>query len=197
MRTKKTVVILISGKAGAGKTTVSEILSEKLRDIPSMDVFNYSFASPIKYIAKAFIGWDGEKDDKGRKLLQNIGQLAREYDPYIWVKHFLTQLDRTSALPRNFVLIDDFRFPNEVEYIKNNPLLEVVTVRVFGRHTSMTSELESEISENALPVEIDENLTLGGGVYYDITIDNSGDLDLLKMKLDVVLAQLEKTYIVE
>lgn len=199
-RVKRTVVILIAGKAESGKTTVKDILKEKLEGIPSIDVFPYSFANPIKYMAKAFGKWNGEKDEAGRKLLQKIGTDFREYNEDIWAIHFLTQMDRDTkrVIPASFAIIDDWRFPNELNYIKKNPLMNVVTIRVFGRG-GLNGEVAGDITENSLP-EVDTEFIptgLEGPHWYDFQIDNSGDIELLNHKLDLVLAELTKQYIVE
>lgn len=203
MRTKKTVVILVSGKAGSGKSTVADRLRQKLEDLEGIDTMLYGFADPIKYIAKAFAGWDGEKDEKGRRLLQKIGQIFRDYNPNIWVKHFLNQLDKKSGLfPKNFAVISDWRFPNELSYLKNNPLLDIVTIRVFGRG-GLEGENSLDVSENSLPEIHKERLKSGSYdefdsyLYYDFCLENSGDLELLEHKLDLVLAEIRKQYIVE
>jgi len=200
-RVRRTVVILISGKAGAGKTTVKEILSEKILGVPSMTVFPYSFANPLKYIANAYFGWDKEKDEKGRRLLQDLGRVGREYNENILVKHFLTQLDRNkdNIFPPCFAVIDDWRFPNELNYIKKNPLLDVITIRIFGRQADLPGGTASEVSENSLPevsVEVIPN-HIEGDHWYDFQIDNGCELDILNHKLDLVLAEIEKQYIVE
>lgn len=207
MRTRKTVVILISGKAGAGKSTVANLLKTKMKDFPSITVFGYSFANPIKYLAKAYGNWDGNKDGAGRILLQGIGKTFRDYDQDIWVKHFINQLDKQSGmLPFNFAIIDDWRFPNELNFLRKNPLLDIVTIRVFGRKCeTMTSEEWSDVSENSLPEVSTEHLEVSNWeegekesyvAYYDYQIDNSENLDLLESKLDLILANIEKQYIV-
>lgn len=198
-RTRKTVVILISGKAGSGKTTVAEMSEQKLLDIPSMTIFRYGFADPIKYIAKAFFGWDGKKDERGRRLLQMIGAVGREYDENIWVKHLLNQMDKKAGiLPFNFVIVHDWRFPNELAYLKQNPTLEVVTIRLFGRG-GLNGETALDVSENSLP-EVDAEFIptgLEGDHWYDYQINNNVGTEQLNEKLDQVLASIEKQYIVE
>jgi hypothetical protein len=201
-RTRKTIVILISGKAGSGKTTIAETLMQKIQDIPSITIFRYSFANPIKYMCKAFAEWDGEKDEKGRKLLQEQGRIYREYKPDIWAKHFINQLDKnTQVFPFNFSIIDDWRFPNELAYLRNNPMLEVVTVRVFGRG-GLNGGVALDVSENSLPEATGEWLSneynkepynLG----YDYSINNDSDLELLNSKLDIILAEIENNYVIE
>lgn len=197
-RTRKTCVILLSGKAGAGKSTAGDMLEKKLLDIPSISVLRYGFADPLKYQAKAYFGWDGKKDDRGRKLLQDIGRIGREYDIDIWVKHFLNQLDKKAGiLPFNFSIIDDWRFPNELAYLQKNPLLDIVSIRVFGRG-GLNGETANDVSENSLPEADFESLERETSQpYYDFAIDNRDDLELLERKLDLVLAEIEKQYIVE
>lgn len=197
MRTRKTIVILVSGKAGSGKGTVANFLEKKIQDIPSMTVFRYGFANPLKYMAKAFIGWDGQKDEKGRKLLQWQGRIGREYDENIWVKHFLNQLDKQSGmLPFNFSIVDDWRFPNELNYLRNNPILDVITIRVFGRG-GLQGEVASDSSENSLPEANSEQLELATREMYDFTIKNVDGLEQLESKVDLILSEISKQYIVE
>ncbi len=203
MRTRKTLVVLISGKAGSGKSTAAKILNDKMEKL-GLDTLRYGFADPIKHIAKAFGGWDEKKDDKGRQLLQKIGYIFREYDEHIWVKHFLNQLDKRSGMfPKNVVIIDDWRFPNELAYLQNNPILETVTVRMYGRG-GLEGENSFDISENSLPEGEFEDLgyeMVQGASYvhdpYTFSIKNDGDLDILEHKLELVLAEIKKQYIVE
>ncbi len=199
MRTKKTVVILVSGKAESGKSTVAEMLRNKIMDMPSMTQLLYGFADPIKYVAKAFFGWDGKKDEKGRKLLQQIGAVGRAYDENIWVKHMLTQMDRRAGMvPFNFVIVSDWRFPNELRYLDANPILDLVTIRVFGRG-GLTGEVASDVSENSLPEMDDERFSYlaDKGIGYTFGIANTGDLEQLESKVDKVLSEISKQYIVE
>lgn len=101
MRLTKTIGI--TGLAGAGKTYAATWF--KLRTGGEI----WSFAAEIKRIA-ALMGWDGEKDARGRKLLQDLGSAGREYDRKCWVSRMPT--DRA-------VIIDDVRFVNEAAAIRS------------------------------------------------------------------------------
>lgn len=195
MRTKKTVVVLISGKAGAGKTTLADILVKKLQDIPSMTIFKFGFANALKFVAKAYGGWDEKKDERGRAFLQNIGKVFREYDENIWVKHVLNQMDKQAGtFPFNFVVIDDWRFPNELNYLSKNPMLDVVTIRVFGRQAEMSESNWADVSENSLP---EVGIFADAEGMYEFEVDNSGSIDELNTKADAIISDLEKQYIVQ
>ena len=207
MRTRKTTIVLISGKAGSGKTTLKNILYAKLGELEGLYLKEYSFASPLKYMAKAFLGWNEEKDDRGRKLLQNLGKVGREYDESIWVKHMLNQLDKTAGVfPFNFVLIDDWRFPDELKFLRENPIFDIITIRVIGRG-GLEGENANDASELSLPETIIEDLhnsvehTFSDGnkasEIYNYVIDNSGNLENLTSKVDIILPEIRKQYIVE
>lgn len=101
MRLAKTIGI--TGLAGAGKTYAA--IWFKLRTGGEI----WSFAAEIKRIA-ALMGWDGEKDARGRKLLQDLGSIGREYDRQCWVSRMPT--DRP-------VIIDDVRYINEAAAIRS------------------------------------------------------------------------------
>lgn len=189
MRTKKTIAVLISGLAGSGKTTARNMLGIALESrFKELSNFPYSFASPLKYIAKAFLSWDGEKDFKGRKLLQQLGHVGREYNSTIWVRHMFNQAEHRAVYPFNFILIDDWRFPNELETIKNNPAFDTYSVRIIGRNTSIVDE---ELSKE------DSETSLSDDGEYDFVIDNSGDLERLAILVDGLVDLLQLKFILE
>jgi len=113
-------VIGITGLLTAGKSTTARALKFLLE--PFWNVHILSFSYDVKRIANEF-GWDGQKDDKGRKLLQLIGtEVGREYLPDIWIRYLITratqQLDIT-AKKKNIIIIDDLRFINEAQWVKD------------------------------------------------------------------------------
>lgn len=66
-------IIVINGIAESGKDTVCDIVKKryKTKNISSIDL--------VKELAKR-IGWDGNKDEKGRKLLSELKQLLTAYN---------------------------------------------------------------------------------------------------------------------
>jgi hypothetical protein len=195
MRTRKTVVVLISGLAGSGKTTLANLLKEQLDAIKDLRVVRMSFASPIKFVARLAFGWDGEKDESGRKLLQHLGQVGRDYNIDNWCELLLKTLDKSDEMfPPNFVLIDDWRFHNEAEFFSSNITLDTVGIRVFGRG-GLESTLGQDVSETSLPVislcskEIPE--------CYSYVVINSGTIEDLETKIGEIVESLKKNYIVE
>jgi hypothetical protein len=122
-----TKTIGFTGLAGSGKTYAATWF--KFRTGKN---WVWSFASEIKSIATR-MGWDGQKDDRGRKLLQDIGSAGRAYDPWMWVFKMPTE---------HPIIIDDVRFLNEADAIKDVGGIIVRIIRP-GLHT-MNHESETE-----------------------------------------------------
>ena len=198
LRTNKTVFILVSGKAGVGKTTLSDYLSQKLSNIAGISVLNTAFALPIKRIAYSVFGWDGEKDSKGRRLLQVIGtEAGREYNENIWVKKTLDFALTSSIFPPNFVIVDDWRYPNELSYIEEQKFHDVLPIRVEAPNRESlkgTSEAK-HVSETSLQSGYNE---LGSwNSYYKFVVDNEKELDVLHLQGDKIVKFLEENFILE
>jgi dephospho-CoA kinase len=76
-----------------------------------------SFGNRVKEIATE-LGWNGKKDKNGRKILQYLGtEVGRLIDDKYWINE-LDKYIKDNDL--KYILIDDVRFQNELNYIKNN-----------------------------------------------------------------------------
>lgn len=112
-------IILFSAPAGTGKTTTVSAI----RDLHQYTQFAHlSFASELKKLAYAHLGWNGTKDDteKGRELLVRLGMEMRINDPDYWVSLVANKcnyLIRQDFDP--LICIDDLRFENELAYMRN------------------------------------------------------------------------------
>jgi len=155
------MIILISGKAGVGKTTVANTFAKVLQE-NKKSFLVVSFAGKVKEIARDCFGWNGKKDEKGRKLLQNIGNTGRQYDPDIWAKYVVNNFILMESI--DFFIIDDWRFSNELEYLKE--FSKVVTIQIVApeRETLKCTPEYDDISENSLPDSL---------AYYDFIIYNT------------------------
>jgi len=145
--------IAITGKANSGKNTTANILLEEL-SLANNKIINgkmMAFADPIKEIIltmfplarKEFLYGSSNfrsqvipnaKNKHGdpltyRQALIDIGTMAREYNPNIWVDCFDNRVvefqEREISLPRDLkteaVIVTDLRFQEEFDYlIKNN-----------------------------------------------------------------------------
>lgn len=143
-------IILISGKAGHGKTTVADILKDKLEKLENK-VLITNYGDLVKYVCKTFFNWDGEKDIPGRTLLQYVGtDKIRTYRNSFWVD-FVADILSCFKDEWDYVLIPDVRFPDEIEEIKLRDF-DCTTLRVerLSYNSILTEEQQSHISEIAL-----------------------------------------------
>lgn len=147
----KMIVVLVSGKAGTGKDEVSKMLKDYYTSMGLKgDVFK--FARGVKNVALA-MGWDGQKDARGRELLQNVGRMGRKYDIDVWAKRAAEDIMTSVDVP-DFAIISDWRFINESDYFKNNfPIGNVFKVRIEApeRESLKGSPLYYDESETSLP----------------------------------------------
>lgn len=116
MNSKITIIGLSSPVPQCGKDTVGAIL---------VDNFNFlrvAFADELKRICKDTFKWNGKKDADGRNLLINIGVSARSYNNNFWVEKVADKIAESVTYGNLNFVITDFRFLNEVEFIK--PMVE-------------------------------------------------------------------------
>lgn len=142
--------ILCSGRARHGKDTSAEIIKDNL-ETRGYRVLITHYADLLKFICKNFFGWNGEKDEAGRTLLQQIGtNCIREQDPDYWVD-FVANLIRMFPDRYDFVIIPDTRFPNEIDRIADAgfPVTHVRIIRT-DFESQLTEEQKNHPSETAL-----------------------------------------------
>ena len=143
-------VILISGKARAGKTSTANIL-KSLLEKNGKRVLIANYGGLVKYVSEKFWGWNGEKEGCGRTILQNVGDIVRNKDIDYWV-NFVKDFIVASKDKWDYALIDDVRFLNEINRWRNIDGIDYITVRVerLGFDSPLTREQQNHISETSL-----------------------------------------------
>lgn len=170
------LIIMLAGKAGAGKDTVADIIT---KNIPRSKKF--AFADDLKLIAKA-LDWDGKKDERGRLLLQQLGALGRSYNKDVWVNQVMWKIeDELLDTNNNVFVISDFRFPNEYGVLHRRYGDDVLTINIVGRQADIGKIAAKDSSENSLT-----------GFKFDYVVENTGTIDELGHK---VLSLLGGTYV--
>ena len=114
---RPTRIIGLCGRAKVGKSTTARAIEELSKH--RYEVWKIPFAKPVKEIAMQF-GWDGQKDERGRRLLQLIGtEVGRGYNPNIWIEKWEAAVDPLIKRGGCLVLVDDVRFQNEINCIRS------------------------------------------------------------------------------
>ncbi len=104
------LVIIINGKGGVGKDTLCNFVAKHY------DTRNISSITPILKIAKAG-NWDGNKDDKSRKLLSDLKHLFTNYNDLSF--HYLKSQTEEFLATEEEVLFVHMREPEEIsKYLK-------------------------------------------------------------------------------
>lgn len=172
-------VICISGKAQHGKDTTASLLRDALEN-DGYTVLIAHYGDLVKYVCKTFFGWNGEKDEYGRSLLQHVGtDVIRNQQEDYWVG-FIGDMLRMSPGEWDYVLIPDCRFPNEVEYLRGLGF-DVTHVRVLRENfvSPLTEEQQAHPSETALD-----------DVAPDFWVINYGSLQDLKHAISSLISSM-------
>lgn len=164
------MIIAFTGKAGSGKNEAAKCLGELL------PIKQYAMADKLKCVALS-LGWNGEKDKKGRKFLQELGQCARNYDENVWVDMVINQIKEFNKVGLPHIdVITDIRFPNEIKQLEN-AFGDITVIRLTGRQADLGDNAK-DISENAL-----EDFRV------DYEISNTSSLEYLKLELQRIIVQ--------
>lgn len=160
-------VIGISGKAEAGKSTFAGFLKEAL-ERKHYRVLLINYGDYVKFIAEKYYSWNGEKDERGRALLQHIGTEQGRLEVYenIWTDMVIRTVQITER-DYDIAIVADCRFPNEFDRWREFGY-DVMKVRVERpKHENrLTEEQRQHASETSLD-------TYPGMIY----VINDGDLD--------------------
>ena len=109
-----TIKIAFMGKMCSGKTTICKYLQHLE---PRFIIL--SFAAKLKEIATELF----DMKIKDRKLLQQIGANLRSIDEDVFSKYLIKESKKYE-----YVLVDDARYPNEINYLKNNGFILIKLV---------------------------------------------------------------------
>jgi hypothetical protein len=164
-------VCCISAKARHGKDTAAEILKGYLEAL-GKKVLIIHYADLLKFICAKFFDWNGEKDERGRTLLQYIGtDVVSAKKPSYWADFIVSVLKLFDG-EWEYVLIPDCRYPIEVATMKE--AFDTCVLRV--ERPNFESGLTEEQKQHRSEVEMDNYC-------FDAILYNDGSLDDFKEKL--------------
>lgn len=106
--------IILSGKSGAGKDMVASFMKQEL-ETHGKRVLVIHYGDAVKWVLRDFFGWNGQKDEHGRYLLQHVGtDLVRANFPDFWTT-IVVGLIASFEDEFDVAIIPDARFENEIE----------------------------------------------------------------------------------
>jgi dephospho-CoA kinase len=175
------VIIGIHGKARSGKTTAANYLIEHY------GFMRMSFGDTLKEAVNLIFNipmtelYSDKKDAFTRDVLQKLGtDCCRTLDPDVWVKSVGRRLDELHKYkPNAKIVIDDIRFPNEFELLKEHWSNAVVVKIKRNIDELSTNTQKMHLSETALD-GVSENM-------FSAVYENTGTLNELHWFIDAVV----------
>jgi dephospho-CoA kinase len=177
------VKIALTGKLRSGKSLVGNHLYIK-------HSFNeVAFGDALKKNAHATFPWVSEFS-KPRALYQNFGQLMRQIEPDVWIKHAeravkgAIDFNVNTGAEKIGVVITDLRQPNEYDWCRNNGYT-IIRVTAPDEDRLWRAKLAGDdFTEADLEHETESHID---GFTVDFEIHNDGSVDDLKRKVDEIL----------
>ena len=164
-------VLCISAKAQHGKDTAAGLIKDYLEASGSR-VLIIHYADLVKFVCTKFFNWDGQKDEKGRTLLQYVGtDVISSQQPSYWVD-FVISILKFFENEWDYVLIPDCRYPVEVTRMSAAFETQILRIERPNFESGLTEKQKQHISETAMD-----------DYFFVEIIYNDGDLERLKNKL--------------
>ncbi|VEU75942.1 hypothetical protein [Mycoplasmopsis columboralis] len=161
-------IILINGKRRSGKGLLSQAIKKLASEKDYKDnIHVLSFAQPIKKITEPILDelkWDGVDKEIVRPLWIAMGEVGRNIDNNIWCSKVMDKIKeivrKSSEEGKNSLfLIDDLRFPNELDYFKGT-LAELQ--EIAGENSKVTVNairIQKFFDATKFVVGVDDNST--------------------------------------
>mgnify|MGYP004621369923 FL=1 len=178
MENKNPKIIILSGKARAGKDTTMNFLNEIYSNIIQLQYGSY-----IKEYAKKISNWDGSEETKPRELLQQLGtNIIREnIDNKFFVKKMIDDIKVYSYF-FDTIVISDARFKIEIDDIKNT-FNNVIAVRI--ERPNFDNGLTLEQKKHPSEIDLDDYNK------FNYKLINDGTLEDLKKKVEKLVEVIE------
>jgi hypothetical protein len=171
---EKQKIIVINGPAASGKDTFVTFFQRYAR----CAVFEWSTVYTLKSMAMAVLGWNGIKDEPGRRLLSDLKDAWTRYNdgPF---KEICEKIRYYDQCFERFVLFLHIREPAEIEKVIATYQSRVTTIYIKGR--------SQEIPNN----HADQNTN---AYNYNCVIDNTTTLKSLEVAARGLAHALTEVY---
>lgn len=174
------MIIAISGRKGCGKSTVANILENKIKN-----AFIYDIAFPLKKIGEILFNWndawlhgvyketiDSNFNISPREFMVKLGSFIRDINKDILMKPLHKICNNN-----NVVIISDVRLVNEQEYLKNN-FKNIVFIKIIKENNSND---DSDITESEVDL-----------LKYDYLLHFNKDIKCLERQIEYIIENLKE-----
>ena len=177
--------IALTGQMRAGKDEIAKHL------VISHGFNRVAFGDELKRLAhEAFP--DVSEYSKPRALYQQFGQLLREIDPDIWVRHAERKVNAIINVNAQFedhigIVISDLRQPNEFDWAIESGFTIVKVTAPVGKRLVRAKAAGDNFTEADLAHETESHVE---GFTVDYEIANDGTVEELWAKVDEIIAKM-------
>lgn len=175
---KKPKIIVLSGKARAGKDTTASYIKKYYENIDKK-VINLQYSFYIKEYAKRITDWDGSDENKPRQLLIDLGTnlIRNKIDKYLFINRMIEDIKVLSYF-FDVITISDARLVEELEIPKKNfDNIKIVSIIRPDFDNGLTSEQKKTLTETGL-----DNYN-----NYDYILNNDSSLEDLEKRVNEML----------
>lgn len=158
-------IIIINGAGGAGKDSFVESAIRYAEKEGNLFIRNLSCVTLVKAMAYD-LGWNGKKDEKGRRFLSDIKDALERYNdaPFQDVlQHIINFLSRKEADPDHTIIFIHVREPKDIARWVKETDAKTLLIRRAGIET-----FNNHADQNVYDYD------------YDFTYVNDGSLDKLE-----------------
>jgi deoxyadenosine/deoxycytidine kinase len=144
-------VYVIAGKAGCGKNTTANYIKNYYKTLGKETAIT-EISKYLKLFAYEIKDWDGKRETKPRSFLQEVGSTIRHeiYSDDFLINRFLEDLKIYERFV-DVVIVDDARFPREIELIKEK--CNAVSIRVVNEFSDY--ELQGSLKMHETETSLD------------------------------------------
>lgn len=173
--------VALVGNMRSGKNTFGDIL------VKEYGYTEISFADELKRICKELFPEQFKNGNKPREILQNVGQCMRSIDYDVWVKALDRKIKHYDG--KNLV-ITDVRYPNEVDYLRNNGF---IIVQIIVYRSIIVGRCKAT-DPNFNPAQLDHESESMASSYIvgDILVYNNNSLEEYLAKVHQVISEIER-----
>jgi dephospho-CoA kinase len=186
--------IALTGKMRSGKTEIERYLTQQhgFNSVAFGDQLKY-FAHKIFDAATDYPGYDPFRPgspQKPRALYQQFGQLCREIDPDVWIKHAQRTVEYYEELRSTTgIVVTDLRQPNEYEWAKVSGFVVVKVVADDAVRLERARQAGDKMAEEDFVHDTESHID---GFAADYTVVNVGELAGLWRKVDGIIEDISK-----
>lgn len=182
------MLIGISGKIGAGKDTVAELIIDHSAKACQVRRFADRLKQTVSALTHTSLDDNYDREGKQRvppgftftlgELQQKVGMALRQHvDPNVWIT---TTLHDVGQQDYKHIIVADVRFVNEAEAIR---ALGGLLIRVNGDPTGCRQR-DTRNLDHPSETELDD------WSHFDWVVDNDGTLEELEHKVRALLSSL-------